>query len=416
MKKKSSRVTFTPGVPLVCYPMVILAALMLAQGIKSPITNMIFWFVLILPCAVPIELVLMKLCLRASMNISDTVTVKKEPLCVSLNLENKGFLPIVHAEVRLACVGINGRVHTAKKLLLPLLPFSSYSHKESIDFSYKGKYSIETDCIVVCDLFRMVWMGIPFENLVPVTVLPRRIAMPDEQFIGRTGDVLCAANGRSDTDEEITDIRPYIKGDSPKRIHWKLSSKSEETVVRDSSCGDNTGVRVILDMRPPFEMGIPGYTASVKFRDDADFVCGDAVAEYAIAAAVRAVENGIQAAVGFMENGEPTVIQVRSSGDVDVLSERLSATTFDRSPDQIERISDAINSFGVPTVIISPVVDSDTVGSAVTLSDRSFTEFIVCAGGELCDDPSFWTREYDTCKARMERSGVRVVRADLELS
>ena len=51
---------------------------------------------------------------------------------------------------------------------------------------------------------------------------------------------------------EVSDIRDYRPGDPLKSIHWKLSSKSEEFIVKEHNTGTSTETVIFCDMTPHF--------------------------------------------------------------------------------------------------------------------------------------------------------------------
>lgn len=65
-------------------------------------------------------------------------------------------------------------------------------------------------------------------------VMPRRFELPPERGFSDSENVTDTSVTRTGNDDtEPTDLRAYVKGDSLKHIHWKLSSKSEDMIVKD---------------------------------------------------------------------------------------------------------------------------------------------------------------------------------------
>lgn len=55
-------------------------------------------------------------------------------------------------------------------------------------------------------------------------------------------------NGYGNHDDERYEVREFRDGDGLNRIHWKLSSKQGELMVRDNSAGNNFGMNVFFDL------------------------------------------------------------------------------------------------------------------------------------------------------------------------
>ena len=99
---------FYPGAALVCYPVLLFAAFLLAQGIKSPVTHTLFWAVLLLPFGVAAELIVLRLSVRVNMSLSDTVAEKREPVRMHITVANKGPLPVSYIRAELVRTGPMG--------------------------------------------------------------------------------------------------------------------------------------------------------------------------------------------------------------------------------------------------------------------------------------------------------------------
>ena len=69
---------------------------------------------------------------------------------------------------------------------------------------------------------------------------PLRAAMfsPDEARREETREYRSARDYTRREDEEAGDIRPYRPGDPVRRIHWKLSAKKDEVLIRDTAAGE----------------------------------------------------------------------------------------------------------------------------------------------------------------------------------
>lgn len=405
MRKQSFRMPFYPSAALVCYPILPIAAFLLAQGVKSPVTHTLFWAVLLLPLGVAAELVVIRLSLCVSVSLSDTVAEKREPVRVHITVSNKGPLPVPYLRAELTRTGPMGCDSACKGLIMSLLPFSDCSTEESMELYFRGEYKIESDCIVVSDLFRMVYMRIPCGFSETVTVLPSRGALPEARsFLGFAEETAASSKSVDEDDGEFDEIRTYRNGDSPKRIHWKLSSKSEEPLVRGLSGTGRGGVCILCDLYPPFMGDTPLYTPCAEYAHVADLAVLDAVTEGAVAAAGRELESGGWAEVRWHESGEPVTVRVQTEGDLEALALRMSLLEADMTDRQIKRLTDDACGQGMPVVIVSPAFDGDSVSEYGAMSQKGCGEVVICAcPGLYCE-----SEELPYAKERLSKYGINV--------
>jgi hypothetical protein len=83
---------------------------------------------------------------------------------------------------------------------------------------------------------------------VDITVLPRIVEMTNFPL---AMNLLTQAHSRFDIKDEdyatISDIRPYLPTDSVKRVHWKLTAKRNEWLVKNFQSNALNKVTIILD-------------------------------------------------------------------------------------------------------------------------------------------------------------------------
>ena len=89
--------------------------------------------------------------------------------------------------------------------------------------------------------------------MATVYVLPRRTAIEETLALSVSDSAARTVHALTAVDRlEVSDIREYRAGDSLKSIHWKLSSKSEEFVVKDYNTGTSDQTVVFCDIAPHF--------------------------------------------------------------------------------------------------------------------------------------------------------------------
>lgn len=73
---------------------------------------------------------------------------------------------------------------------------------------------------------------------IPVTIYPKKIILDFAdylKYLPRSGEEIYAVDQKGDDPTEIYDIHKYQAGDQLKNIHWKLSARYQEILVKDNA-------------------------------------------------------------------------------------------------------------------------------------------------------------------------------------
>ena len=103
--------------------------------------------------------------------------------------------------------------------------------------SVSGRYEIAATCVRVYDAFHMFYIKKKIKNTANVYVLPQCYLMPvnvtknTRDFV--TDSDVYHADIRGEDSSEVYQVREYRPGDSVRNIHWKLTARQEEIMVRD---------------------------------------------------------------------------------------------------------------------------------------------------------------------------------------
>lgn len=237
----------------VWYAVLFVGSILFTQVLRSRASNIFFWFVLLL---FPLSLVYTataRLALKAYLYTEHSTVEKMQPCPYEFRIINSSIFafPFVDAQLRLPR---RDAVRTSRKTVrLSLPPLATYSVANEVTFRFRGTYEIGVSCFYVYDFFRMIRVRVDIEEYHNVLVLPRKSVM-------QSGRALAASDMSNQQTRspyafdrlEVLDVRDYRMGDALKDIHWKLSSKAEELLVRDYSSGASNRTIVYCDMAATF--------------------------------------------------------------------------------------------------------------------------------------------------------------------
>ena len=106
-----------------------------------------------------------------------------------------------------------------------------------MSLAVSGRYEIAAADVRVYDAFHMFYIKKKIKNSANVYVLPQCYLMPinitkkTRDFV--TDSDVYHADIRGDDSSEVYQVREYRPGDSVRNIHWKLTARQDEIMVRD---------------------------------------------------------------------------------------------------------------------------------------------------------------------------------------
>ena len=374
------------GAQAILYPIILFAALVYAQMDKTALSHALFVLVLLLPVGAIIQLVIAAFSIRAVVRVPEKTVEKRKLFPIFIGVTNRG--PLVFAFVEAVLQLPNGRASNAKaeRVMMSLLPFSSCRIERGIEFAYRGEYDVGVSCVYVYDLSRTLRLRIDLNATQRVFVLPRRLELLLPAAHGEEQGEISAirnANGYA----EAIDTRAYMLGDSLKRVHWKLTSKSEDIIVRDGEESRGAHVLVMCDLEPYYsgdaseDMPVPRQDAEM----DARLAMADAIVETALAVALRELTVGNRVTLSWIEDGVPVYVRLDSVGDYEANFRRFAAAALDSTASHVMRAADAFaDKDALPLIVCACLTKERTREYAARFSgEKCEARLLLCRDDEL---------------------------------
>lgn len=181
---------------------------------------------------------------------------KQEPVPVEIKITNYSKLPIANVAVEFCyidgfdgtqfCERTSGMVDSDSTVVLRL----------KITARYAGKISFRLDRAIIYDYLKLFGWPVPVkEDCVQVLVVPDvyRVQLDAENMslhFMEEGDSHSHDKSGDDV-SEVFDTRAYRLGDTLQRVHWKLSAKTGEVLVKEFSMPVENMVLLLVDLYLP---------------------------------------------------------------------------------------------------------------------------------------------------------------------
>lgn len=175
---------------------------------------------------------------------------KKEEFLVHVVLENPTWFPLVNAT---ACVQISNSFYAVQgehELNMPVRAHGTMEITYPIVMEQCGHFVMRVSSIQCMDLLGIYTVTVPLDQTAECLVLPD--AQVREQEAGnlyQKGVREAMESKEKGYDfSEISGIREYIPGDKLQNIHWKLSSKKDELMVKERVSVSAMQLHVVVEL------------------------------------------------------------------------------------------------------------------------------------------------------------------------
>ncbi len=306
MKKRNLKQVRFPRIPIApcggafLYLLLMVSCAVFTQALRSSISAMILVFVLLLPLADVICLVVSWFFVSVDVEGTNRVMTRGECVTIPIRMTNDSVIPVSCVEATLsmpAQYALRSKT-VAKHVTLP--PFSTSTTNIRVGFDCRGYFVIGVEEIFLFDYLRLIRIRKRVGRHVRIRVLPKLLAP-----LGGLPPFDNSGISRQDSWEqsrmtEYGDIREYRPGDGIKSIHWKLSTKMEELQVRKLTSESEKNLLLYAD----FSIAPTAW----NFSDELSLIVSNRIAEESLSAACEAAASGAGGKlVWFHRDGVPVI-------------------------------------------------------------------------------------------------------------
>jgi hypothetical protein len=169
-----------------------------------------------------------------SMQMNIPVVEKNRTFHPELTVRSKsGQVPYVSAVFKVMAAGMKKKQNSTFRQI----DNENGVCQGAMSLAVSGRYEIAAADVRVYDAFHMFYIKKKIKNSANVYVLPQCYLMPinitkkTRDFV--TDSDVYHADIRGDDSSEVYQVREYRPGDSVRNIHWKLTARQDEIMVRD---------------------------------------------------------------------------------------------------------------------------------------------------------------------------------------
>lgn len=205
-----------------------------------------------LPVVMFVTTLITKLSTKTEFAVQSKTTPKNTSFPVQLCITNNSIFPVGKAEAHIEYYNIFNNQINEFELLFPLQARNTQRVTFQLSSKYCGILKIRSVYINIYDPLRM------FRFRTGKNITTEIVVMPEIHEINGAIDYtdreieessVFSENTAGDDPSEVFDLRDYVMGDKLNRIHWKLSSKKDELIVKDYSMPVDVPCMLFLNLK-----------------------------------------------------------------------------------------------------------------------------------------------------------------------
>lgn len=220
---------------IIGYFLIVMAVWGCIAMLQQPFLLILLFILIILPClslfffyiAIP------KLEFHA---YSETPAVETgNKVLIFLECKNKSFFPFFACEYVFTLQNLYNPNDIQHKVSLPVLPKRNNKIQIPVETARSGLLSMEISVFSISDYLHFVTKEILLSLRIQVPVLPPTtdVSLPSTAPVSDGMDEYTENDNKGNLSSDIKEIREYRPGDRLQRIHWKLSAKLDELLVKE---------------------------------------------------------------------------------------------------------------------------------------------------------------------------------------
>ncbi|MBQ7920163.1 MAG: DUF58 domain-containing protein [Lachnospiraceae bacterium] len=181
------------------------------------------------------------------------IAAKGEEIPVKICLKNKGRLPISRVEAQVICRDAFDSRRIIETMNCVIDARGESYIQMGMRAQYAGRLEFQIGRVKVYDYFHLLSKKVPYDKewrqmVITPDIYPIGIEGTTDVFNEWQSGELHSVDRSGDDVSEVHDVRAFRAGDTLHKVHWKLSAKTEELLVKEFSGSMKNTVFVFIDL------------------------------------------------------------------------------------------------------------------------------------------------------------------------
>ncbi|MBR5512476.1 MAG: DUF58 domain-containing protein [Ruminococcus sp.] len=213
--------------------------------------------VIAIPVFLLISLFITKKNISVELNVQSSSVQKNQSFPVQIKVENRSIFPIGKAEANIEyfnlfnCDPVNFILH------MPIQARNEQNAIFQLNSKFCGILKVRCAGITIYDPLKLFKFTVGKNVGINISVMPEGHEISGQVvYSDKVNDEsnIFSEHKPGDDPSQVFDLRNYNPGDRLNRIHWKLSSKKDEFIVKDYSLPVDVPCLIFLDLKSDNEL------------------------------------------------------------------------------------------------------------------------------------------------------------------
>lgn len=334
------------------YLLYLIACILFSALYQSRLSALLLSVAVIYPAVAAVIALISLYTLRTGFAETRAVHEKNEAFEIPVFLHNNFIFP--YAPVQLECLlpDCDTGLFMKKQVFACVAPLKKMRIFVPCMHKYRGSFAAKLTRVTVYDPLRIIRFSRRADGVMQLVFLPRKISVEGlgEIFCGERGAAV--RQNQSGDINEFSHAREYAMGDIFQMIHWKLTAKLDELMVKQYDANNDCRTAVLCNFS--YAAG----SAGTVLRQS------DAVAEAAVAVAMSLSDGSVKTVVetGTAEAGS---IGITDSAGFDRFYDMISVLPIKpQTEDFAALIAKYTSTEPAALIMITPVIDESIIAAA----------------------------------------------------
>ncbi|MDE7193193.1 MAG: DUF58 domain-containing protein [Oscillospiraceae bacterium] len=313
--------------------------------------------------------------IKAEFTEERAIYEKNVPFDLWIKLNNRFIFAYAPAELLCVFPDRDTGIFSVRHIYASVAPLGKCMISVNCLHKYRGSYTAEIQKLSVYDPLRIIRLTKKAKAEMQQIFLPRKIGLGDLTVVSENDRSSAPTRLLAGDKEDFSHVREYRLGDMIQLVHWKLTAKQDELMIKQFDEITDKRAAVLCDYS--FE----GNETGLLLR-------ADGIIETAIAFALSAVESGVKVRVDFgtLDRGFVSDIGDRTSFDrfyrlMAVLPARVDVAEFGSLIDNVDRNNTSVIFLVTGRLTEALICRADIL--AETFSGMVVLAFVNIGGSEL---------------------------------
>lgn len=274
----------------ILYILLVVGCVIFSMAYTSRISALLLIAVLLYPVIAAMFAFVLLISVKAEFGAKRIVIDKNEPFDLAVTLKNRSILPGVPVEIYCHIPDREIGLFADKRVFASVSPLGQAMLSVGCVHKYRGSFECRIYSLSFVDPLRIVRLTKKQKDVLPTIFLPRKLPLEDILSTSSGEQSFSPKKPLTSEREDFSHVRNYRSGDIMQLVHWKLTAKQDELMIKQFDSVNDVRAAVLCDFNV-----YPG-ECNVMLRTDT-------VIETALAFVREAISKGIYCCV---ETGELT--------------------------------------------------------------------------------------------------------------